>query len=205
MDIDFGEYVVHLPKRDFDVSFQSMTQTVTHDEAPETVTFSGTTASLPSDVRVWRVRQGGSGNAFQYVVGGRSWTSAQNQVRDDVLLGVNGHLATITSADENLFVAEFFTLSPNLCPYETNPNKCKYKGWIGLTDEAQEGVWEWVTGEPTSFFGWPGGVEPEDKKGNLDHAEINLEGIWTIVNGASSTNEGYFVEFEVEWPLTPPF
>jgi hypothetical protein len=218
-DIDFANYVVHLPKRDFDMTFQEgnppredpMTQPVTHDEEDETVTFYAVTESIPSLARVYRVQDGGTGNAFQYIVGGRSWNSAQNQVQSDYLLGVGGHLATIIDAQENAFVAEFFIVSPELCPYETNPNKCKYQGWIGLTDNEVEGEYKWVTNNDlVTFFAWPGwenemGVEPEDPKENKDHVEIDLTGTWGIVNGASSTNEGYFVEYEVEWPDTPPF
>ena len=37
-----------------------------------------------------------------------------------------------------------------------------------------------------------------------DHAEIDKEGFWDLVNGASSTNEGYFAEWDVP-PPPPPF
>jgi hypothetical protein len=208
VDIDFGPYTAHLPKRDFDVTFDDMTLSFQHDQAPNTVTFSGNTETLPAGVQVWRIRDGGSGNAFQYMVGTRSWTSAQNQIRDDVLLGVQAHLATVTSQAENDFVANFFVTDPSLCPNETNPKRCKYKGWLGLHDENVEGQFEWVTGEAVTFTYWGGSATasaPRDRKGNMDHVEIGFGGGWGIINGASSTNEGYFAEFEVEWPQTPPF
>ncbi len=201
-DLVFGEYVVHLPKRDFDVQYAQATQTFTHSRAPDTATFTGSTQGLPSTARVWRIRLGGSGNAFQYIVGGRSWTSAQNQVRDAVLLGVQGHLATLTSAEENTFVADY--LFQDRCPNTSNPKQCKYKGWIGLTDEVVEGDYRWVTGEAFDFASWPDGVTPVDRKGNQDYVETGIDGLWDITNGASTTNEGYFVEWEVTWPTTPP-
>jgi hypothetical protein len=199
-DILFGSYTVHLPKRDFDAAFSTMTQTLEHQSAPSGITFSGSTQALPAGVSVYRVKNGGNGNAFQYVLNNRSWTSAQNQVRDDVLWGVAGHLASITSGGENGFVA--FLVAAQ-CPNETNVKKCKYQGWIGLSDEVSEGTFVWTTGEALTFTSWATG-EPSGKN-NEDHVEINLEGKWTDENGASSTNEGYVVEWDVVWPTTPPF
>ncbi|MGD2121212.1 MAG: filamin/ABP280 repeat domain-containing protein [Gemmatimonadota bacterium] len=209
--IEVGKsYTIHLPKRDFDVTFTTMTQVIDFQEEERTVTFYGDTQDLGPGVRVFRVKEtNGTGNAYQYMVGGRSWNSAQNQVQSDYLLGIQGHLVDILGQEENDFVKNFFSTDPSLCPDETNEKKCKYKGWIGLTDDAVEGQFEWTTGAPTVFFKWPDGQtaadQPEDRKGNLDHVEIGLSGIWGIINGASSTNEGYFVEWDVEWPDTPPF
>jgi hypothetical protein len=119
-------------------------------------------------------------------------------------------LVDIHSRAENDFVRDFFTNDPNLCPDVTNPKKCKYKGWIGFNDEEVENTFVWTTGVTPTFLGWPldgegSPQEPADRKGNLDHTEIGADGVWSIVNGASSTNEGYFVEWEVVWPDTPPF
>jgi hypothetical protein len=199
-DVVFGPYTVHLPKRDFDVQFAAMTRSIDLTQTTHTVTFTGTTQTLRAGASVWRVRSGGSGNAFQYVVGGRSWVSANNQVQNDLLLGVTGHLATIHSVGENAFVA---TLVAKLCPNETNPSRCKYQGWIGLSDTAVQGSFRWVTGEALTFTRWAVG-EPSGKN-NEDHVEIDLTGFWSDTNGASSTNEGYVVEWKVTWPLTPPF
>jgi hypothetical protein len=210
-NVEFGDYVVHFPKRDFDMQFTEMTRAVTHNQDPYTVTFSATTLPMPEGSRIWRIRDGGIGNGYQYIVDGRSFGASLNQIAAMAPLhGVQAHIVDIFTPEENTFVKDFFTLDPGLCPNETNEKKCKYRGWIGLTDEAVEGEFRWTTtGELATWFNWPNGNtaadQPEDRKGNQDSVEIGLTGTWGIVNGASSTNEGYFVEWEVQQPATPSF
>jgi formylglycine-generating enzyme required for sulfatase activity len=73
-----------------------------------------------------------------------------------------GHLATITSKEENDFIAGLL------------PTKNSYY-WIGFTDEEQEGRWEWVTGEPVTFKVWAEG-EPNNAGGIENHAMLSPAG-----------------------------
>lgn len=218
-DIVFGDYTVHLPKRDFDMQFgtegQTITEAMTHEDFAHAqdgnkVTFSATTfPDMPATSRIWRVGSvnengaGGSGHAFQYVPSGRSWTSAQNQVRDEVLDGVPGHLTSVATADENLFVQNLFS---TVCEDGLDSKKCKVRGWLGLTDEEVEGTFVWVDGESSTFRNWRDGIDPADdrKADSKDHTEIAPDGFWNVINGASSTNDGYFIEWDAEQP-EPPF
>jgi hypothetical protein len=199
-DIEFGSYTAHLPKRDFDVQFASMTQIVEHQQAPNTLTFTGVTQAIPADARVFRVRSGGSGNAFRYVVGGRSWVASNNQVQNDVLLGVQGHLATIHGDGENEFVTG---LVSDFCPNVDRQGQCRSRAWLGLRFNTTAGRWEWVTGEAFDYNNWDAGFP--SSRNNHDHVEIHTTGLWRNINGANSTNDGYMVEWPVTWPATPPF
>ena len=67
-----------------------------------------------------------------------------------------GHLATITSQDEQDFVASLIGYSGS-----------QYNYWIGGTDEGQEGTWTWITGEPWSYSNW--------YKNQPDNGDINKE------------------------------
>jgi cysteine-rich repeat protein len=65
-------------------------------------------------------------------------------------------------------------------------------GWLGLSDEAEEGSFAWVTGEPYEFDGFRPG-EPNDWGGNEDCGV--LEGIgWNDLDCAAAV--GYFCEIE---------
>ena len=92
-----------------------------------------------------------AGNGHEYGVitsEGITWTAAQGATLG---LGSGWHLATITSEQEDAFVA-------SLLP--TNPSQRSHY-WLGATDAANEGSFEWVTGESFSYTNWWGG-EPNN-------------------------------------------
>lgn len=65
--------------------------------------------------------------------------------------------------------------------YGNFPSTTKY--WIGLTDKDQEGNWQWISGENSSYTNWNWG-EPNNV-GDEDYAEIVENGRW---NDAMLTN-----------------
>jgi hypothetical protein len=210
-----ADYLVHLPKRDFDVYFETPSQSFFFDQNSGPRTFTGTSVALPGTVYVWRIGDPvspGNGNAYEYTVGGRSWTAANNQVRDYFLTGGDGadapgSLAIITSGGENEFIASlFFDDGTRVCPSDSNPKQCKLKGWIGLSDSEVESKFRWVDGtllEAGDYDAWPGGSPPNDPNGNRDYVEINASEAWDIANGASTTNEGFFTEWTSIYPPLP--
>jgi thiol-disulfide isomerase/thioredoxin len=64
---------------------------------------------------------------------------------------LGGHLATATSAAENQFIYDNFG-QDHVC-------------WLGATDEADEGAWKWITGEPWDYENWHDG---EPTNGDTD-------------------------------------
>jgi hypothetical protein len=105
-----------------------------------------------------------------------TWTAARQ-----ACLNMGGHLVTVTTAAENTFI---FNLWPN--------------GWIGLTDEAVEGQWRWVTGETFSWANWNGG-EPNNSN-NEDYIQFVGGGKW---NDLPNTSLPYVLEFEYIVDYTP--
>jgi hypothetical protein len=214
-DLELGAYTVHLPARDFDVQFPAgMTQRIEHDQTSTTVYFVGETQVLPESVGVFRLKEsGGNGHAYRYVEVVTGWETAVDLARGAELLGVSGHLATVSSSLENLFLARLLEGFPDRCTEvpEPKPGKCFYRGWIGLTDRVVEGDFRWETEEPLTFMGWEGWEEGlpvspplDEREGLRDFVEMNGRGTWGTTDGTERTNEGYFVEFEVEPPPPPP-
>jgi hypothetical protein len=121
-------------------------------------------------------QQNFNGHSYYRSTGSMTWTDARQ-----ACINMGGHLVTSTSLAENNFL---FSLWPN--------------GWIGLTDEVNEGVWRWVTGEPYSWSYWNSG-EPNNA-GNEDYIQFVGGGRW---NDLPNTSLPYVLEFEYIVTFTP--
>ena len=80
-----------------------------------------------------------NGHFYDFVASnGITWEAAKAEAETKTHEGRKGYLATITSAEENAFVA----------------GKLKGNGWMGATDAGHDKQWKWVTGPEaiTTFF-----------------------------------------------------
>jgi hypothetical protein len=110
-----------------------------------------------------------NGHSYYRSTTSMTWTAAKVACEN-----MGGHLVTMNSAAENNFV------------FQTWPS-----GWIGFNDEAVEGQWRWVTGEPVTYTNWNPG-EPNNA-GNEDYAQFVGGGRW---NDLPNTSLPYVIEFE---------
>jgi len=80
------------------------------------------------------------GKTHYYIVDGAfKWADAKADAENR-----GGHLATVTSENEHKLIEEFIG---------AHMFKSNFY-WIGASDEASEGNWEWVTGEPFDYTKW---------------------------------------------------
>jgi len=122
-------------------------------------------------------QQNYNGHSYYRSTGSAFWTDARNACTN-----MGGYLVTVTSAAENNFI---FGLWPS--------------GWIGLTDEVNEGVWRWVTGETYSYTSWNPG-EPNNA-GNEDYVQFVGGGKWNDLPNNQSLP--YVIEFNYIVTFTP--
>ena len=134
-----------------------------------------------------------NGHSYKLVNNGQSisWTDAKVAAESMTVNGQQGYLATITSAQENEFIINEVGV---------------VTAWIGASDTAQEGTWQWVTGPeagttfqvgnaPTGstqgYTNWQNG-EPNDLGGE-DYGHILGTGWNDYPNNGQVSN--YVVEF----------
>jgi len=106
-----------------------------------------------------------NGHYYQLVEnsGGIDWYKARDAAASSVFNGRIGHLATLTSPEEDQFVVDTFAqIFPNYV-------------WLGATDEKQENDWLWITGEPWGYTKWDKG-EPNGGEGEncLDYSDSSV-------------------------------
>jgi uncharacterized repeat protein (TIGR01451 family) len=134
-----------------------------------------------------------TGHFYEFVTLNCTWSTAKTAAEGRTLYGLQGYLATITSQGENDFIRQ----------------KLAADAWIGGSDEAQEGVWNWVSGPESgtqfsngsspvdgNFANWNAG-EPNNCCAGEDYTEIySTDGVgkWNDL-GAANTLTGYVVEY----------
>jgi len=143
-----------------------------------------------------------NGHFYEYVPSlGINWTKARDEAAAKNYYGLQGYLATLTSADEAQLAGA----------------QAPGTGWIGGSDAAIEGTWKWVTGPetgttfwigtgssgsaipPYNYANWNAPNEPNDSNNNEDYAHITSPavgslGTWNDLQekGDPITNPNYY-------------
>jgi len=142
----------------------------------------------------WRLENGGNNHWYDIVTITVSWDIARELAEQSLYNGLQGHLITITSQEEQLWVWNTFPFG---------------KKWLGgyqpnNTIEPDKG-WEWITGEPWLYTNWKDG-EPNDNLGDED---------WLVFSGINNGQwndqrldgwgkiSGFLVEYETA-PVPEP-
>lgn len=144
------------------------------------------------------VQWSANGHWYDAIAGTQSWDEANAAAQSSVFMGMAGHLATITSADENAFISG---LSPT-------PGFYILGGAQSPTATTFDGGWGWVTGEAWSYTNWNAPIEPNDGNdgsealgpGDEDRLHFwssgNASGLtWNDFSGTAIAS-GYVVEYE---------
>jgi hypothetical protein len=121
-----------------------------------------------------------------------TWTQANDLANISIFNGITGHLATITSVEENTFI--FAGLGVGNSPI-----------WLGGFQDSSApepiGEWQWVTGESWSYSNWAPG-EPNNLSGGgedaLAFAFFKADGTWNDapITYTGYSQGGYVVEYE---------
>jgi hypothetical protein len=171
---------------------------------------------------------GGNGHWYEVVsINGPTWTQARALATDRSFNGTSGHLATVTSAAEQLFIQSLLagtTLIAN--PYPCCGTHVFLGGYQDRTIPGYSeplGGWRWVTDEPFVFSNWAQApvVEPNDESGGEDFLLMSTGiggaqppgfpalGYWSDGGDNNFHNLGYVVEYSTTtvpepstWALT---
>ncbi len=165
------------------VQYQDINSSTAND-LPRSITFS----IAPGDYNP------ANGHFYQFVYNpGITWTAAKAAADASSIYGLQGYLATLTSAAENTFAF----------------SKTQSTGWIGASDAANPGVWAWADGPENGLQFWSGirngspyggqyndwnAGEPNDS-GNVEfYAQYLASGLWNDLANTSVVN-GYLIEY----------
>ncbi|MFD0835562.1 T9SS type B sorting domain-containing protein [Mariniflexile aquimaris] len=143
-----------------------------------------------------------TGHYYEYVPAvGITWTNAKTAAELRIYYGLQGYLATLTSAEEAQLCGE----------------QAAGAGWIGGSDAETEGTWKWVTGPESGTIFWYGlanGYSPNfsfwnngepNQTGDEDYAHITAPGVgipgsWNDLRNTGEADgnfqpKGYIVEY----------
>jgi hypothetical protein len=148
-----------------------------------------------------------NGHYYEIIIGSEriNWDDARIAAEGSTYLGLQGHLATITSYEENLFIS-----------WHTDLGNGDVGGiiedkWLGGyqvagSSEPDQG-WQWVTGEAFNYANWAFPGEPNNNPDGenaiiFQHDWSNDGKEWNDLT-SSWAQSGYVIEYEAN-PNTAP-
>jgi hypothetical protein len=142
------------------------------------------------------------------VSSGITWNDAKTVAENSTHLGMKGHLATVTSADENSFIV-------NNLGGPSAVNRFFLGGFQPAGSLEPAGNWQWVTGETWSFTNWAPGEPNNTYSGgaifNSQATSTSEEVLHFYPNGVNWNDVplmsgwgGYIVEYEPSTPVPLP-
>ncbi len=121
-----------------------------------------------------------NGNTYQLTSGAKTWENAQAEAE-----ALGGNLVTVNNADEEKWLKQTFG---------------KEGLWIGISDKAVEGQFQWASGEAVTYTNWAPG-QPNDGRGGQDYGWMNY--------GSTSQWDDHFADAQLRGIIeingsTPP-
>jgi hypothetical protein len=132
-------------------------------------------AAVPASAAVveWTLASGGNGHFYEYVAEPLAASAANAAAPLRTYNGLNGYLVTVTSAEEEAFLASSVS---------------GVAGWAGGSDAETEGTWKWTQGPEAGTVFWQNGVtltyanwsqgEPNDQAPGEDFLLIKHNPVW---------------------------
>jgi hypothetical protein len=153
----------------------------------------------------WTEAEGGNGHWYEYVEMAENviWEDAKNMA-----VSMGGHLATITSDEENQWVIQNVVVPNDPTGLVGGPLLGGFQNHSSPSYSEPDGGWEWVTGEPWGFTAWQSG-EPNDVAGGSDYLQIwrwsALGWNDTSNNAGPNTQFCFLVEYDTPYTITLPY
>jgi tRNA A-37 threonylcarbamoyl transferase component Bud32 len=173
----------------------------------------GSVSRHPMDPSAGVVARGPNGHFYQVVLAqGTTWLEARDAARATIRADQPGHLATLTSAEEDAFVLGLVRSTT----FPTNPratedaNAHPIECWVGGLQSREAATpfdgWSWINGEGmipgsnggTTFANW----QPSEPNGQGDGFKSLGIGIWGKAGWNDEGNPlligGYVIEWDVD-------
>jgi hypothetical protein len=153
------------------ITLSRSVQAPKHKLLPPVRTYLCTAAA--NDYTLWDTGVGNNGHFYKHVVGNAlSWANAGAAAKALTICdgAVTGHLATLTSEEEDAFVYDLLDLTGYA------GNQFRQGPWLGgyqpaaLSEPPYDVGWQWVTGEVWSYTNWDPPNEPNGR--NEDCVQI---------------------------------
>jgi hypothetical protein len=139
----------------------------------------------------------GNGSYYEFVSTTVNWATAKSQAAGETFNGRTGHLATVTSLEENQFITSKVGTAT---------------AWLAGTDSAVEGTWKWDAGPEEGDTFWTGtgspgtthntsnpftywGSSEPNQSGDEDCLEIVSGGTGRWNDIPCTSSKGYVIEY----------